>query len=149
MLSLPGQKYSQNFVKWNDFFLLVWSAATGSLRALFFILISLIGFSTGIISAHCIYATNVGLWSHLEHVSQVAIEIVTFACQEEQTTAIYFGPLKILEQYVARKFIHALYLFTCIHGYCIFLITDFIIFMALKASTWEWMLKDTAMCWKV
>ena len=43
-----------------------------------FILVSLIGFPTGIISAHCIYATNVGLWSHLEHVSQVAIEIVTF-----------------------------------------------------------------------
>ena len=76
--TLPGQKYSLNFVKWNDFFLLVWSVATGSLRALFFILISLIGFSSGIISAHCIYATNVGLWSHLEHVSQVAIEIVTF-----------------------------------------------------------------------
>ena len=33
---------------------------------------------TGIISAHCIYASNVGLWSHFEHVSQVAIEIVTF-----------------------------------------------------------------------
>ena len=26
----------------------------------------------------------------------------------------------MLEQYVAKKFIHALYLFTCIHGDCIF-----------------------------
>ena len=65
------------------FFFLVWSVATGSLRALFFILISLIGFSTGMISDHCIYATYLGFWSHLVHVSQVAIEIVSFTCQEE------------------------------------------------------------------
>ena len=90
-------------VKW--FFPLFCVKCIGSLCALFFILISLIGFPTGIISAHCIYATNVCLWSHLEQVSQVAIEIVTFRLSggADYCNLLYFGPLKILGTICGQK----------------------------------------------
>ena len=74
--TLPDQKYKT--LSGEMIFSFVLCEVYRKFVCIVFILVSLIGFPTGIISAHCIYATNVGLWSHLEHVSQVAIEIVTF-----------------------------------------------------------------------